>query len=245
MSQFNEATSDPTKKEERPRSPADIADLAISELETVLDALPALVWISHVPGGAVMNGNRAANEFLGMSPGSNPSLTGPESSRPVHFSVYRDGRLVDPTDLPLQRSSRGEMIRNYREEIVFADGRTHTIYGNASPLYDAHGEIRGSVAAFVDVTTIVNEIAAKEISAREAKALAKARSKTLAEVSHDLRQPLTIIQAALDRLRRLAKTDKDVAYLDRAQRSTDRIIDGMDVLLKMSEVDAMETVSNT
>ena len=37
-------------------------------------------------------------------------------------------------------------------EIVFADGRTRMIYGNAAPLFDEEGRPRGAIGAFMDVT---------------------------------------------------------------------------------------------
>jgi PAS domain S-box-containing protein len=55
-------------------------------------------------------------------------------------------------ELPVQRAARGEEVRNYEQEYVLDDGTRFTMFGNATPLRDAEGHLRGSVSAFVDIT---------------------------------------------------------------------------------------------
>jgi PAS domain S-box-containing protein len=55
-------------------------------------------------------------------------------------------------------------VRGFEEEIAFADGARVQLYGNAVPLRDADGAIRGSIGAFVDITPIKTAEAALRAS---------------------------------------------------------------------------------
>ena len=73
-----------------------------AELQTIMDTVPATVWISHDQTSQVVTGNRAAYERRRMTPDSNVSFTAPEGQRPSHSKIYQNGVELDPNDLPLQ-----------------------------------------------------------------------------------------------------------------------------------------------
>lgn len=124
-----------------------------AELAAVLEAVPAAVFIAHDRDCRQMSGNPAAAELLRMPRGSNMSKTAPETERPLHFQVYRDGKEVAPEDLPVQKAARdGVEIRGYEESIVFPDGTVKYLIGNAKPLRDPAGKVYGAVSAFLDIT---------------------------------------------------------------------------------------------
>ena len=122
------------------------------ELETVLQAVPAVVWIAHDRECLHITGNRAANDLLRLSRGAEASLTAPEGKRPTHFRVIRDGCVLAGDELPVQRAAKGEALSDFDFSIVFDDGMVRHMMGNATPLYDAQGRPRGSVSAFIDIT---------------------------------------------------------------------------------------------
>lgn len=123
-----------------------------AELETVLGAVPALVWITHDVACSSVTGSHASYEFLRLPAGANPSLSAPEGERPAHFTIRTDGQEMPAEALPLQRAARGETIRDTEIEVAFEDGSSRWIFGNAVPLMDDDGRARGAVSAFVDVT---------------------------------------------------------------------------------------------
>jgi signal transduction histidine kinase/DNA-binding response OmpR family regulator len=126
--------------------------LRAAELETLMAAVPAAVFIGHDLEGRVITGSQAAYEMLRLPPGANLSLSAPAGERPLHFKVFRDGAELTPDDLPVQAAGRGIELRDVEEEIVFDDGSSICIFGSAVPLHDANQQVRGSIAAFVDIT---------------------------------------------------------------------------------------------
>jgi PAS domain S-box-containing protein len=129
-----------------------LADRRAAELEAVLLAVPAAVWIAHDADCRHISGNRTADDWLCLPSGAEASLTAQGGERPTHFKVQRDGRDLPGEELPVQQAARGLEVRDFEMEIVLADGRVRTLFGNATPLRDAEGRPYGSVAAFVDIS---------------------------------------------------------------------------------------------
>jgi PAS domain S-box-containing protein len=123
-----------------------------AELQTVLDAVPALVWTTYTKDAREIHGNRAAAEFLRIPPGRNQSKSAPAGDAPTHFEVIHEGRVLTPEELPVQRAARGDEVHGFEEELVFSDGTRAHLLGNASALRNERGEAYGSVAAFMDIT---------------------------------------------------------------------------------------------
>ncbi|MCA1490443.1 PAS domain S-box protein [Ensifer sp. NBAIM29] len=123
-----------------------------AELMAIMQAVPALIWITRSPDCTEIGGNRAAYDLLRRPSGSNLSLSAPAGEGPDNFQVFSQGRLLAADELPVQRAARGEEVPNFEEEIRFEDGSMRHIFGNATPLRDATGAVVGAVAASVDIT---------------------------------------------------------------------------------------------
>jgi PAS domain S-box-containing protein len=141
------------KKAERDlRNARDEAEKHAKELEALMDAVPALIWMSRDTECLSMTGNRAVYEFLGLPAGANVSKTAPEDERPVHFRALKDGMEIPVDELPMQQAAKGYGVQDCELEYVFDDGTSKITLGNATPLRDAAGHAYGAIAAFVDIT---------------------------------------------------------------------------------------------
>lgn len=123
-----------------------------AELMAIMQAVPALIWIARTPDCRVISGNRAAYELLRQPHDTNLSLSAPAGERPDNFQIFSEGRPLAAEEMPVQRAARGEEVPNFEEEIRFDDGSSRYLFGNATPLRDAAGEVIGAVAASVDIT---------------------------------------------------------------------------------------------
>jgi len=122
------------------------------ELEVLLDAVPVSVYIAHDPQALRITGNRLSYEWLRVPVGTNFSKSAPEEEKPEMFKLFKDEVEIPPSKMPLQLSATGIEINDCELDIVSADGQIRHILGNARPLRDEQGNLRGSISAFIDIT---------------------------------------------------------------------------------------------
>jgi PAS domain S-box-containing protein len=133
-----------------------LAEAALREsrdrLQAVLDATPAAILIATDPSCADIRGNRRAAEMMRMSPSVNLSRSAGSSAMERTRILSVDGRELAAHELPVQRAARGEESWMHEEQVVFDDGTSVQLLGNAVPLRGPGGEIRGAVGAFIDIS---------------------------------------------------------------------------------------------
>ncbi len=139
-----------------------------AEMEALMDAAPAAIFIAHDAECLSMTGNRTAHALLRREAGENLSKSAPEGERPVNFRAMKDGVEIPNPELPLQKAaSSGQPVRGYELDIVFDDGVSVNLLGDAVPLLDEDGHSRGGVGVLSDVT----ELKRAEARLREAQKL--------------------------------------------------------------------------
>jgi PAS domain S-box-containing protein len=121
------------------------------ELQTILDAVPTPIFLSHDPSGRTITGNQAAYELLQLPAKGNFSLFALEEERPL-YQVRQNGQELRREELPMQRALAGQRVHNLEFELVLADGQTRHVSANAVPLLDDTGQPRGAVGVFMDLT---------------------------------------------------------------------------------------------
>jgi len=123
------------------------------ELAVILDAVPGMALISRDQAGSQMTGSRVAYELLRLPHGVNLSKSAPEVERPSNFRILKDGRELSTSELPVQKAAAsGQEVRDSELTLLFEDGTSRDMFGNAAPFLDSQGKVRGAVGIFVDIT---------------------------------------------------------------------------------------------
>jgi signal transduction histidine kinase len=166
-----------------------------AELEAVMSAAPVAVWVALDPECHCILGNPESYRLLKMAPGTNISMTSPDSSSPRPYRIMRNGTDVPPNELAMQQAAAtGEALRDVEFDLVFDNGDTRRMFGSAFPLFDDDGLPRGSVGAFLDVSPLRNAI--------------RVRDDFLTIASHELKTPLTSVELNITSLLRSFKTGR-------------------------------------
>jgi len=124
-----------------------------TELSAIMEAVPAIMFLAHDPECCQMTSSRATRELLRLPRGASVSKSAPEPERPTTFRVMKGERELAPEELPLQTAAAtGHEVHDCELTLAFNDGTRREIFGNAVPLFDESGKVRGAVGAFVDIT---------------------------------------------------------------------------------------------
>jgi PAS domain S-box-containing protein len=182
------------------------------ELEKLMDTIPAMVFVSYDPQCKVITGNQAAmlfNEAIAKENISAGSAYGEVQDSNRRF--YRNGKPLKPEELPMQKAARtNREVRDSEVHIVLPSGKKRTVLGNASPLLDSEGKVRGCLGAFIDITERKRMERAIRGYSQDLEVLVKAEAEkrlkserlatigqTASMVGHDIRNPLQAIMGDL------------------------------------------------
>lgn len=122
------------------------------ELATIMETVPASLWIVHDPEAKRITGSRHAAKLLRVGRDQNQSLSAAPADRPLPYRILRAGEVISPDRLPLQRASRGETVEGEELRVLFDDGSHHDEMVSAAPIRDAEGNVTGAVGAGIDIS---------------------------------------------------------------------------------------------
>lgn len=187
-----------------------------ARLASVLDQMPAGVFIAEAPTGRLVMTNRQVEVLTGRSQQGGSSLEDSASDYPE--ALHPDGRPYTSEEHPLARSVRqGEVVRGEEMRLPHDNGQQLTVLVSSAPIRDRDGAIVAAVATMVDVT---ERRRAQEVAMQAA----LFGERLIAIVSHDLRNPLNAIQlSATQLLHSEALPERERRFVTRLARSADRM----------------------
>ncbi|MBU7584766.1 MAG: PAS domain S-box protein [Nostoc sp. TH1S01] len=129
-----------------------LAKARAEELETIMETVPAAVWIAQDPQCHQMTVNRSAYKLMRLQLGSIMTATPASGEYPFPFKIQKNGQDVPLNELPMQQAGLTGQETEGEFEFVFSEDDVQFIYGKAVPLRDHAGNIRGVIGAFLDIT---------------------------------------------------------------------------------------------
>ncbi|MHB1415282.1 MAG: PAS domain-containing sensor histidine kinase, partial [Chloroflexota bacterium] len=149
----------------------------LAELDATLASI-ADALIVYDPQGNILRLNAAAERLFGYGGSQRKAGLG---ERMASLQVRGpDGRPIPVDELPLVRALRGETVVGAVAVIQPSPERTVWLSLSAAPIRDHQGGVLGAVGTYTDITDLHN--------------LQEQREDFIRTISHDLRQPLTVIQ---------------------------------------------------
>jgi PAS domain S-box-containing protein len=221
------------------------------ELTALMEAEPGITFIAHDPYCRRMTSNPAGLRLMRLPRGANTSMSALEGERPSTFRNMKDGRELPPEELPVQlAAASGQAVRNFEFTMTFDDGTAREILGDAVPLVDAQGNVRGAVGSFLDITE--RKRAEEEVHrlnrdlerrVRERTAELQAANQELEaftySISHDLRAPVRHVAGfskLLEESAGMSLPQEARQYVARIRESARRMGQMVDDLLKLSRL---------
>ncbi len=207
---------------ERKRAERDLRS-AGEELAAVVRQAPIPIFVAHDAQCRRITANPAALALVGETGDSN-------IANRVDIVYRRYGKALSADELPMRKAIAGaELVREPELELQLP-GRSVFVVGNAMPLFDSEGRVRGAIAAFADITERRHAEQALQTADRR-------KDEFLATLAHELRNPLAPLRNGLQLLQR---TNGDLTLRDRTREMMERqlthLVRLVDDLLDVSRI---------
>jgi len=129
------------------------AERRAAELDALFDVSPVGLARADDPLCHYISVNRNLASRLGVASSGNASLSAPDGDRPPFRVTKFDGTPLAPHDLPLQTAARTKQpVVDAEFAAIRDDGRVVVMQAHAVPLLDEHGESRGALGVFADIS---------------------------------------------------------------------------------------------
>lgn len=207
-------------------------------LQTVLTTLPFGVIVAGADLSSLQI-NPAGAKLLGLP----KQEVGDYTRWPERGQLYRNGRLVSLEDYPLVRSVRhGEVNPGTEYDLHLGNGRHMAILLSAAPIADRQNRVIGGVCAFADLTEQRRMREQLDARRRDAEDASVRKTRFLAAISHDIRNPVNAIRLLSEVILRdtsRSGTDPDLAESARELKATaDSLSHMLSDVLDLARLDA-------
>lgn len=181
--------------------------------------------------------NPRAEEILGIS----EDAVGKHQSVVGNLTAL-DGSPIDQEAWPFHDIVQtGAHVRNLRLGLERADGETRVISVNGAPLTGPDDEtVQQVVFSIIDITEQIRRERELEEAKEEAERASRLKSSFLANMSHDVRTPLSSIMS-LTELLSMEAPDHLQERISLIERSSVRLLDTIDSVLDLSKIESGST----
>jgi signal transduction histidine kinase/CheY-like chemotaxis protein len=125
----------------------------LAELHALIDLLPVGIGIASDTECRIIQMNPGLSALLGASSDPGASLGAKAQEMPQGVRFEKGGRILAPSELPMQRAVAGNTpVLGFEQTVVRGDGTTLEILANAVPVRDPEGRANGCVGTFQDLT---------------------------------------------------------------------------------------------
>jgi two-component system, sensor histidine kinase len=225
----NDITALKAAEEERNRFHAALSD-AHQRLELAIEAGQIGTWEFDLRTGRIRHSARRC-ALMGL-----PPCPIEEHYEDFLARVHPEDREMVARMLSASLEAGGEFHGTFR--FVWPDGSIHWVESRAAPPRDRSVDGARLMGASIDITD--REL--READLRRAKEAAeratRSKSRVLAAVGHDLKQPLHIVSMALSMLERDITAVDQKRLLGRADRAVDQLAAALDTLLEVARLEA-------
>ncbi|HEY9737751.1 MAG TPA: PAS domain S-box protein [Trichocoleus sp.] len=128
------------------------------ELETLMAAVPAAIWIAHDSHCHEISVNQMAYEWMQAVPGLPMQATSVQGRYILNPGVQNEGSLDSVSEVgnfhewPIQTTCRTHEDQAGELEVRLNDSKLAYLYGKTVLLRDEQGLARGAIGAYVDIT---------------------------------------------------------------------------------------------
>ncbi len=202
-------------------------------LRTIIDSTPDYIFLKDVEGRFILTntahayaaGNIQPDELIGKTAFD---VFSPDLATQFHED---DQKIMDS----------GDPLINAERETVDKQGNRKFVLTTKIPWRDKDGQILGLVGISRDVTERKQLETQTAILAAEQERV-RALRRFIADMSHDFRTPLSVINSSTYLLYRITDPEKREAKLKNIEQQSDRMLKLLDDLLEMGHLDEKDVV---
>ena len=203
-------------------------------LERIFNTSAAAITVTNA-SGTIVEANERAEDVLGLS---RCTLKGRVYNAPTWQIKSVSGEPFPENRLPFRQvKEEDQPIYDIQHALHWPDGTRKVVSINGAPLYDEDGVFAGGVFTVIDITDRVQAEHELRTAKQEAEAAARLKTAMLANMSHEVRTPLTSIMGFAEILTEEI-TGQPRRFADLITKSADRLLTTLDSVLRLAKLEA-------
>lgn len=199
------------------------------KLRAIIHALPGSIYYKSLDG-VYLGANARALNMVGIS--SEEQIIGK-----TDFDLFSQehAELFRLTDLKVIKENK-EIVEE--EVVISPDGKKLTQLSSKKPLKDDKGNVIGIVGNTINITHLKETEAALSLAKEQAEAASKAKSDFLANMSHDVKTPISGIIGMSEVLLSQLRNINHQEYVRSILKSGRKVLDFFENCIQLSKIES-------